>query len=152
MVQSCLTLKPCVKCGAWVGWDEAPNPHCIPSCDAQEERLTRRGGVMSECKGYQPEPIDTKPVPPKGGSRTVPLLDLEWKTPDRAARIRELAERMLLADLSSPNGNGGYLRNRENAMADLEEEAKHWYWNATVLSDILDRLEAEERAKEADRD
>jgi len=32
-----LTFKPCVYCGELVGWDDEPNPRCIPECEAGAE-------------------------------------------------------------------------------------------------------------------
>lgn len=59
--------------------------------------------------------------------------------PDRAARIRALAERMYLADLCN-SGSQQYWPSRG-------------IWReATERLDELDRLEAEEREKEADRE
>lgn len=113
MVQSCLKLKPCVKCGAWVGWDETPNPHCIPSCDAQEERLT----------------------PPTG--------DFGPVLPGRAARIRAFAEDLVRASTSD------LLYEPQPTQADLASQRWHL---AMLITDLFDQLEAEERAKEADRE
>lgn len=71
--------------------------------------------------------------------------------PDRAARIRALAERMYLADLSGLNGDGGHRPGHPDFLANVRKNAGYWFENAMALSDELDRLEAEEREKEADR-
>lgn len=69
------------------------------------------------------------------------------KYQDRAARIRALAERMFLADLSGPHADGGHLRAHARFRDAITEDARHWFANATVMVDELDRLEREEREK-----
>lgn len=147
MVQSCLKLKPCVKCGAWVGWDEAPNPHCIPSCDAQEERLTRKGGVMNSTR-YCPMCGVSFDTAGRCGCHVSYGATARWEppislgavaAPDRPARIREKCDELYRAWLTMNDSM------RQAWSADEMWEA------AKKVVDDLDRLEAEERAKEAEK-
>lgn len=111
---------------------------CCPRCGTQLQT-----SCSCTCGWPEPERQPSPTLPPM-----TELLVAREDVPDRAARIRALAEKMMLAHLGSPDTSGGIREGATHGRSVMAEHAHHWWWNATCVVDDLDRLEASEREKE----